>query len=53
MKTEKIDAVGLKRTLQKKAERKLARMSEAEQLEFLRRRFGRVRRAPARQKQAA
>ena len=40
MKTENIDAVALKRALQKKAEHKLMRLSETEQLEFLRRKYG-------------
>jgi hypothetical protein len=40
MKDERIDAVALKRTLQKQAEQKLARLAEQEQLELLRRRFG-------------
>ncbi|HEX7594253.1 MAG TPA: hypothetical protein VF429_08795 [Anaerolineae bacterium] len=40
MKNEKIDAVALKRALQKKTERKLARLSEQEQLELLQRKFG-------------
>ena len=45
MKTETIDAVALKRALQKKAERKLMRLSEAEQLELLRRKYGHLHRA--------
>ncbi|MDE3088946.1 MAG: hypothetical protein KGJ80_06145 [Chloroflexota bacterium] len=40
MKNENIDAVALKRALQKKTERKLARLSEQEQLELLQRKFG-------------
>ncbi len=37
---KKIDAVKLKRELQKKAEEKLARLSEAEQLALLHQKFG-------------
>lgn len=48
MKTESIDAVALKRTLQKKAEHKLMHLSEAEQLELLQRKYGHLRRASKR-----
>ena len=48
MKTENIDAVALKRALQKKAEQKLMRFSEAEQLELLQRKYGHLRRASKR-----
>lgn len=48
MKTEHVDAVALKHTLQKKAEQKLGRFSEAEQLEFLRREYGHLRRVSKR-----
>jgi len=41
MNTKTIDAVKLKRRLQKLAERKLAGLSAAEQIEFLRKKFGR------------
>lgn len=40
MKKPRIDAVALKRTLQQKAEAKMARLSKQEQLDFLRKRFG-------------
>lgn len=36
----KIDAVALKRSLQQKAQAKLARLSDQEQLELLRRKYG-------------
>ncbi len=45
MKSKKYDAVELKRTLQKKAEQKFAGLSEKEQLEFLRRKFGHLTKA--------
>jgi hypothetical protein len=44
MKTERIHAVALKRELQKKAEEKLMRLSETQQIELLRRKYGHVRR---------
>ncbi len=54
MKNERIDAVALKRALQKKAEQKLTRLSEQEQLELLRRKYGHLtRRAPGRKPRAA
>jgi len=40
VKNEQIDAVALKRDLQRQAEQKLVRLAEKEQLELLRRRFG-------------
>ncbi|MBI5302479.1 MAG: hypothetical protein HY868_10100 [Chloroflexi bacterium] len=52
MKTENVDAVALKRALQKKAEQKLARLSEQEQLELLRRKYGHLRRTPKRSPRA-
>lgn len=48
MKTENINAVALKRELQKKAEQKLMMLSEKEQIELLRRKYGHIRRAPKR-----
>lgn len=48
MKTETINAVALKRELQKKAEQKLMRLSEKEQIELLRRKYGHIRRATKR-----
>ena len=42
MKVETINAVALKRELQKKAEQKLMKLSEKEQIEFLRQKDGRV-----------
>ena len=48
MKTETINAVALKRELQKKAEQKLMRLSEKEQIELLRRKYGHVRRTARR-----
>ena len=42
MKTENINAVALKRELQKKAEQKLVRLSEKEQIKLLRRKYGYV-----------
>lgn len=48
MKNKILDAVELKRILQKNAERKFALLSEPEQLELLRRKFGHLIR-PARQ----
>ncbi|MBI5653627.1 MAG: hypothetical protein HZC40_24740 [Chloroflexi bacterium] len=48
MKVETIDAVALKRALQRKAEQKLARLSEPEQLELLRRKYGHLRRTAKR-----
>jgi hypothetical protein len=40
MKDKKLDAVKMKRRLQKKVEKKLAGLSEREQLELLRKKFG-------------
>lgn len=40
MKCKKFDAVEMKRQLQKKAEQKLSRLTEKEQLELLKKRFG-------------
>ena len=48
MKTETINAVALKRELQKKAEQKLIRLSEKEQLDLLRRKYGNMRRTSKR-----
>lgn len=48
MKTENINAVALKRELQKKAEQKLMMLSEKEQIELLRRKYRHIRRAPKR-----
>ena len=48
MKTETINAVALKRDLQKKAEAKLMRLSEKQQIKLLRQRYGRVRRVTKR-----
>ncbi|MEP6896708.1 MAG: hypothetical protein ABI986_13975 [Chloroflexota bacterium] len=48
MKTETINAVALKRELQKKAEQKLMRLSEKEQIKLLRRKYGHVRRSTKR-----
>jgi hypothetical protein len=44
MKTETIKAVALKRELQRKAERKLSKLSDKQQIELLRRKFGQKRR---------
>lgn len=44
MKTETIKAVALKRELQRKAEQKLSKLSEKQQIELLRRKFGQKRR---------
>lgn len=44
MKAETINAVALKRELQKKAEQKLMRLSEKEQIKLLRRKYGHTRR---------
>lgn len=46
MKNKELDAVALKRDLQSKAEQKLARLSEREQLELLRRKFGHLIKPP-------
>ncbi len=43
MKTETINAVALKRELQRKAEQKLKNLSEKQQIELLRRKYGRIR----------
>ena len=48
MKTETINAVALKRELQKKAEQKLMVLSEKEQIALLQRKYGHIRRAPKR-----
>ena len=48
MKAETINAVALKRELQKKAEQKLMRLSEKEQIALLRRKYGHVRRTSKR-----
>jgi hypothetical protein len=48
MKTENINAVALKRELQKKAEQKLMRLSEKEQIKLLRRKYGHVSRSKKR-----
>ena len=48
MKTENINAVALKRELQKKAEQKLMRLSEKEQIELLRRKYKHARRTTKR-----
>ena len=48
MKTKNINAVALKRELQKKAEQKLTRLSEKEQIKLLRRKYGHVRRSTKR-----
>lgn len=57
MKTEIIDAVALKRELQKKAEQKLMVLSEKQQLDLLRRKYGSMlhvtKRKPRRQLQTA
>ena len=45
MKVENIDAVALKRALQKKAEKKLAPLTEAEQVAYLRRKYAHLRSA--------
>ena len=42
MKAETINAVALKRELQKKAEQKLMKLSEKEQIEFLQRKYQRM-----------
>ena len=42
MKIETINAVALKRELQKKAEQKLMRLSEEEQIALLRRKYGHI-----------
>jgi hypothetical protein len=49
MKSENIDAVALKRELQKKAEQKLMRLSEKEQIKFLRQKYRSTKR-PAKRK---
>ncbi|MBI2332758.1 MAG: hypothetical protein HYU84_11480 [Chloroflexi bacterium] len=43
MKTETINAVALKRELQKKAEQKLMQLTEKEQIKMLRQKYGQVR----------
>jgi len=43
MKDKKLDAVKIKRKLQKKAEKKLAGVSDKEQLELLRKKFAHLR----------
>lgn len=48
MKTKSIDAVALKRELQKKAEQKLMRLSEKEQLALLHHKYGHSRRTAKR-----
>jgi hypothetical protein len=48
MKPETIDAVALKRNLQKKAEQKLIQLSEKEQIEYLQRKYGHTRRSKKR-----
>lgn len=48
MKTETINAVDLKRELQRKAEQKLSKLSEKQQIELLRRKFGQTRRTSKR-----
>jgi len=57
MKTETINAVTLKRELQKKAEQKLMRLSEKEQINLLRRKYGHLhhttKRKPRRELQPA
>ena len=45
MKTKELQAVEFKRILQAKAEKKLAKLSEKEQLELLRRKFGHLTKA--------
>jgi len=40
MKSKKVDAVEMKRQLQKQAEQKLSHLSEKEQLKLLSRKFG-------------
>lgn len=40
MKGKKFDAIKMKRELQKEAEQKLSHLSEKEQLELLRKKFG-------------
>lgn len=44
MKVKKIDAVKMKRALQKKSERKLSELSNKEKLEFLSQKFGHLKR---------
>lgn len=48
MKTENINTVALKRELQKKAEQKLMRLSEKEQIELLQRKYGHIHRVSKR-----
>ena len=48
MKTEVINAVAMKRKLQKKAEQKLMQLSEKEQLDLLRRKYGNMNRTSKR-----
>jgi|GEM_PF-2425954 hypothetical protein len=45
MKTETIKAVSLKRELQRKAEQKLSKLTEKQQIALLKRKFGQKRRA--------
>jgi hypothetical protein len=40
MKKKKLNAVKMKRQLQKEAEKKLSKLSETKQLEFLRKKYG-------------
>jgi hypothetical protein len=49
MKTQTINAVALKRELQKKAEQKLMLLSEKEQIQMLRQKYGQLRRSPRRE----
>ena len=44
MRAKKFDAVEMKRSLQKEAEQKLSALSEKEQLEFLGKKYGHLRR---------
>jgi hypothetical protein len=43
MKAKRFDAVEMKRQLQKKAERKISALSESEQLQLLKNKFGHLR----------
>ncbi len=45
MKAKKLDAVEMKRRLQKEAEKKLSTLSEKEQLELLSKKFGHLRKS--------
>jgi hypothetical protein len=49
VKTQTINAVALKRELQKKAEQKLMQLSEKEQIQLLRQKYGQIRRLPKRE----